>query len=79
MTASMTMVKITVSLPEGLVAQAKAAVAAGRASSVSGYVAEAMFELGEFDADAYLDQMLAETGGPLTAEEIAWAAAQWQS
>ncbi len=79
MTTSMTMVKITVSLPEELVAQAKAAVAAGRAASVSGYVAEAMFELGEFDEDAFMAQMWEEAGGPPTEEEMRWAASQFES
>lgn len=36
--------KIAVSLPDHLVAEARAAVAAGRSASVSAYVAEAMGE-----------------------------------
>ncbi|MGQ0465680.1 MAG: hypothetical protein ACT4QG_10220 [Sporichthyaceae bacterium] len=57
-------------VPEELVAVAKAAVARGRAASVSGYVADAMREKAQReDLDVLLDEMLAATGGPLTDEE----------
>lgn len=73
MMIGMTKVKIAVSLPAELVEQAKRAVAEGRADSVSAYVAEAMAEKGtEEEFDLLLDQMLAETGGPVTPEEDAW-------
>jgi antitoxin ParD1/3/4 len=73
MMIGMTKVKIAVSLPAELVEQAKRAVAEGRAASVSAYVAEALAEKSsEEDFDALLDQMLEETGGPATPEEIAW-------
>ncbi|MGC8512477.1 MAG: toxin-antitoxin system antitoxin subunit [Acidimicrobiales bacterium] len=66
----MTSVKIAVSLPPELVAQARHAVAEGRATSVSGYVAHALEEQAKLDDLAsLLEEMLAETGGPLTAEE----------
>ena len=62
--------KIAVSLPDELVAQAKAAVAAGRATSVSAYVADAMREKAKLDdLQSLLDELLAETGGPLTVDE----------
>lgn len=62
--------KIAVTVPEELVAAARAAVAAGRASSVSGYVADAMREKAKLDdLDELLAEMLAETGGPLTDAE----------
>lgn len=74
MMIGMTKAKIAVSLPEELVAQARRAVAEGRADSVSAYVAAAMEEKAQLDdLDALFDEMLAETGGPLTADEIAWA------
>jgi len=66
----MTSTKIAVSLPSELVAQAQRAVAEGRAASVSGYVARALEEQAKLDDLAsLLDEMLAETGGPLTTSE----------
>lgn len=65
--------KIAVSLPDELVAAARAAVAEGRAASVSAYVAEAIAEksrrrsLGQL-----LDEWDAELGPP-SAEDDAWA------
>jgi len=62
--------KIAVSLPEELIAGARRAVARGRAESVSGYVAAALAEKAKLDDLAdLLQEMLAETGGPLTATE----------
>jgi Arc/MetJ-type ribon-helix-helix transcriptional regulator len=70
MIGGMTTTKIAVSLPAELVEQAHRAVAAGRAASVSGYVAMALEEKAKLDDLAsLLDEMLAETGGPLTAKE----------
>lgn len=70
----MTMKKIAVSLPVGLVEQARRAVADRRATSVSAYVARALEEQAKLDDLAsLLDEMLAETGGPLTAAERAAA------
>jgi Arc/MetJ-type ribon-helix-helix transcriptional regulator len=66
----MTMSKIAVSLPEGLIARARLAVSRGRSESVSAYVATALAEKQKLDDLAeLLNQMLAETGGPLTAGE----------
>lgn len=66
----MTMSKIAVSLPDALVDRARRAVARGRARSVSAYVAAALEEKADLDDLAeLLREMLAETGGPLTAEE----------
>jgi Arc/MetJ-type ribon-helix-helix transcriptional regulator len=62
--------KIAVSLPDHLVAQARRAVADGRAASVSAYVAAALEEKAKLDdLAALLDELLAETGGPLTDAE----------
>ncbi len=70
MIAGMTTAKIAVSLPAELVEQARRAVAEGRSSSVSAYVAQAMEEKAKLDDLAsLLDEMLAATGGPLTASE----------
>ena len=63
--------KIAVSLPAELVEQARRAVSDGRAASVSSYVAAALEEKAKVDDLArLLDEMLAETGGPLTTEEV---------
>lgn len=49
---------------------AQRAVATGRAASVSAYVAQALDEKAKLDdLGSLLDEMLAESGGPLTAEE----------
>ena len=70
MIPGMTTTKIAVSLPAELVDQAHRAVAEGRASSVSAYVAHALEEQSKLDDLAsLLTEMLAETGGPLTARE----------
>lgn len=70
MIEGMTTSKIAVSLPPELVAQANRAVAEGRAASVSAYVAKALREKAKLDDLAsLLDEMLADTGGPLTARE----------
>lgn len=62
--------KIAITVPAELVAAARAAVAAGRASSVSGYVTDAMRQKAKLDdLDELLAEMLAESGGPLTDAE----------
>jgi len=70
MISGMTTAKIAVSLPPELVAQARRAVADRRAPSVSAYVAAALEEKAKLDdLSTLLEEMLAETGGPLTARE----------
>jgi Arc/MetJ-type ribon-helix-helix transcriptional regulator len=62
--------KIAVSLPKGLADRARRAVRQGRAASVSAYVASALAEKAKLDElSALLDEMLAESGGPLSAAE----------
>ena len=62
--------KIAVSLPRGLAERARRAVRQGRASSVSAYVAAALDQkANQDDLAALLDEMLAESGGPLTMAE----------
>lgn len=74
MMIGMTRKKIAVSLPAELVEAAQAAVLAGRAASVSAYVADAIENKSKLDdLRALLDEMLEETGGPLTDEERTWA------
>lgn len=62
--------KIAVSLPDGLAERARMAVRQGRAASVSAYVASALAEKLKVDElSTLLDEMLAESGGPLTPAE----------
>jgi len=62
--------KIAVSLPDGLAERARMAVRQGRAASVSAYVASALAEKIKLDElSTLLDEMLAESGGPLTPTE----------
>lgn len=70
MLTGMTKSKIAVTLPPDLVARAKRAVRKGAAESVSAYVTTALREQakGE-DLSTMLDEMLAETGGPLSLRE----------
>jgi Arc/MetJ-type ribon-helix-helix transcriptional regulator len=67
---SMTKAKIAVTLPRPLLANARRAVKEGHADSVSAYVASALEEKAKLDdLKAMLDEMLAETGGPMTPAE----------
>jgi Arc/MetJ-type ribon-helix-helix transcriptional regulator len=62
--------KIAISLPRGVAERARRAVRRGRAASVSAYVAAALEEKVKLDDLAgLLDEMLAESGGPLSAAE----------
>jgi Arc/MetJ-type ribon-helix-helix transcriptional regulator len=62
--------KIAVSLPPQLVLQARRAVRRGLAPSVSAYVAGALEERAKLDdLTQMLDDMLAESGGPMTGDE----------
>jgi Arc/MetJ-type ribon-helix-helix transcriptional regulator len=66
----MTVAKIAVSLPTPLARRVRGAVKAGRAPSVSAYVVQALEEKSKLDDLAgLLEEMLAETGGPMTAAE----------
>jgi Arc/MetJ-type ribon-helix-helix transcriptional regulator len=76
MIVGMTKAKIAVTLPPALVERAQDAVREGRAPSISAYVASALEEKAKLDElEQMLDEMLAETGGPLTPREQADAAA----
>lgn len=62
--------KIAISLPSALAERARRAVRRGRAASVSAYIAEALDERAKLDdLAALLDEMLEESGGPLTDAE----------
>lgn len=72
MTSMTVKAKIAVSLPAELVEAARAAVSAGRAPSVSAYVASALAERTKLDdLDTLLEEMLTETGGSMSDAERA--------
>jgi hypothetical protein len=63
--------KLAVSLPSRVAEGARRAVRAGRAPTLSAYVAKALEQQTTTeDLAAMLDTMLAESGGPLTAAEV---------
>jgi Arc/MetJ-type ribon-helix-helix transcriptional regulator len=69
----MTTIKVAVSIPAPVLAQAKKEVAAGRAKSLSAFVSDAIDEkLHRDDLAAILDAMDAERGPPNRAAK-AWA------
>jgi len=62
--------KIAISLPKPIAERARRAVRRGRAASVSAYVAAALEEKVKLDdLSTLLEEMLAESGGPLTSTE----------
>jgi Arc/MetJ-type ribon-helix-helix transcriptional regulator len=67
--------KVTVTLDEGQVTRIRDLVAAGQATSVSGFVQHAVGVALDDVAGwgAVLAEALAKTGGDLSAEERAWA------
>lgn len=74
MIAGMTSAKVAISLPKEVLARARAAVRRGDAPSLSAYVSQAIEEkTSDDDLMKMLEEMLEETGGPLTPEEIRWA------
>jgi hypothetical protein len=74
MIIGMTSAKVAISLPKAVLASARAAVKRGEAPSLSAYVSRLIEEkTSEGDLMKMLEEMLEETGGPATAEEIAWA------
>jgi Arc/MetJ-type ribon-helix-helix transcriptional regulator len=74
--------KITISLPPEQVEQARAAVAKGEASSVSGYVSAALAAITPPNADDedtladFVRDLIAEGGEP-SPEAYAWAERAW--
>jgi hypothetical protein len=67
----MTSMKVAVSLPRETFERAKRAVGRGRAASLSAYVTAALEQKATFDElDDLLNEMLDETGGPMSATEM---------
>lgn len=62
--------KVAVSIPRETFQRAKRAVRRGRAASLSAYVTAALEQKATLDElDTLLDEMLEESGGPMTATE----------
>lgn len=68
--------KITVSLPDHLVEQARRAVEEGKAASVSAYVAEALQEKLDREPVGDFFEMFDKKWGPPTEEDTKWAREQ---
>ena len=69
----MSLRRITISVPEGVAAKARRAVAAGQVESVSAYFSSlAAREPDWAEAEAVLDELIAEAGG-LPDETRSWA------
>jgi len=69
-------VKLTISLPDDLAGEVRAAVQAGRAPTVSAYIAKAIEWVRDRPTlEQVLDEM-DEEFGPTTPAELAWAKAQ---
>jgi hypothetical protein len=76
MMIGMTAKKIAITVPEKTLAGARRAVKSGKATSLSAYISRAIEQkTTSDDLDSLLDEMLQESGGPLTAKEKTWAAA----
>ena len=75
MVSGMATTKITITVPDGQLAEIKRRVTAREATSVSGFVQRAVQKSLENEAEfrAMIAEGLAATGGPLTASERAWA------
>lgn len=70
----MTVTKVTVSLDAAVADRARQDVATGRAKSLSAWLNEAAkSHVEEEDLGAVLADLLDETGGPITREELAGA------
>jgi Arc/MetJ-type ribon-helix-helix transcriptional regulator len=75
MVIGMATAKITITLQDEQIEEIRALVAAGEAASVSGFVQHAI-GVALHDAAGWrelLDEAMAQTGGPLTKKERAWA------
>jgi Arc/MetJ-type ribon-helix-helix transcriptional regulator len=80
MMEGMTAKKVAITVPEQTLERARSAVKAGRAASLSAYVSRALEQQSMLDdLDALLEEMLEETGGPLTTAEKRWADAALRS
>ena len=68
--------KVTITMPDHVLRQARAEVAAGKATNLSAYVSAVVAERAQHDRiDDIVDAILAETGGEATESERAWVKA----
>ena len=67
--------KITITLPDSQLEEIQKRVRAKSAKRISAWVQRAVEKTLENEADfrAMIDEMLEESGGPATPEELAWA------
>jgi hypothetical protein len=74
-----TTTRVTVTVPAAVLEAARSDVQRGAARSLSAWITQAAEAKARTETLNYvLDDLLADTGGPLTDEEIAWARAQLQ-
>jgi Arc/MetJ-type ribon-helix-helix transcriptional regulator len=75
MVIGMATTKVTITLPDSQLEEIRKRVAAHESSSVSGFVQHAVRQSLDNDVEfqAMVDQVLAQTGGPVTPKERAWA------
>jgi len=71
--AGMTKAKIAISLPKDQIARVKREIRAGRAASVSGYIARVLAEQERRESLGALLRDLIEQHGEPTAKDIKWA------
>jgi Arc/MetJ-type ribon-helix-helix transcriptional regulator len=75
MVLGMATTKITITLPDHQLAEIRKRVKRRKSESVSGFIQHAVKKSLDNDAEfrAMIDEMLQETGGPVTPKERAWA------
>jgi len=75
-----TTTRVTVTVPAAVLEAARSDVQRGDAASLSAWITDAAEAKARTESlDRVLDELLADTGGPLTEEEIAWARSQLES
>ena len=68
--------KVTITMPEDVLRQARAEVAAGRATTLSAYVSAVVADRAQHDRiEDVVEAILAETGGEATDSERTWVKA----
>jgi len=74
-----TTTRVTVTVPDEVLEAARSDVQRGAAASLSAWITQAAEAKARTETlDHVLDELLGDTGGPLTEEEITWARAQLQ-
>jgi len=75
MVFGMAATKITITIPDELLAEIRSRVSSKATPSISGYIQQAVKKSLENEAALrlFIEEGLESTGGPLTAQEEAWA------